>query len=90
MLPDSFNFQRNTKRLRLIRGMFHNIWRLQRDWGMSMNTKKVTIRFIEESDAPYIQKYASDEKVARTCNIPHPYPANGGKEHVRPSDFQRA
>lgn len=48
-----------------------------------MKTKKVTIRFMEESDAPYIQKYASDEKVARTCNIPHPYPANGGKEHVQ-------
>ena len=48
-----------------------------------MNTKKVTIRFIGESDAPSIQKYASDEKVARTCNIPQPYPANGGKEHVQ-------
>ena len=48
-----------------------------------MNTKKITIRFIEEGDAPYIQKYASDEEVAWTCNIPHPYPANGGNEHVQ-------
>ena len=47
-----------------------------------MSNSKVTIRFIEEKDSPYIQKYASDEKVARTCNIPHPYPPNGGKEHV--------
>ena len=48
-----------------------------------MNIKKVTIRFIEESDAPFIQEYATDERVARTCNIPYPYPANGGKEHVQ-------
>jgi len=48
-----------------------------------MNPMEVIIRDIDESDAPSIQKYASDEKVARTCNVPHPYPEDGGKEHVQ-------
>lgn len=37
----------------------------------------VSIRFIEESDLPFVQKYVSKKQVADTTNVPYPYPANG-------------
>ncbi|WP_226657168.1 GNAT family N-acetyltransferase [Pseudalkalibacillus hwajinpoensis] len=39
--------------------------------------KKVSIRFIEESDLPLVQEYVSKKQVADTTNVPFPYPANG-------------
>ena len=44
---------------------------------------KITIRPIELGDAAAVQKYAADEKLARTCNVPHPYPENGGEWFVK-------
>ena len=35
---------------------------------------EVTIRPLRLSDAAAVQSYASDERVARTTNIPQPYP----------------
>jgi RimJ/RimL family protein N-acetyltransferase len=46
---------------------------------------KVTIRPIELTDAGAVQRYAADEKLARTCNVPHPYPENGGEWFVKRS-----
>ena len=43
---------------------------------------KVTVRFVEEKDAPFVQKFASESQVAMTCLLPNPYPENGGKEWV--------
>lgn len=48
-----------------------------------MDDIKVTIRFVEEKDAPFIQKYASDKEIAQTSNVPHPYPDKGGEEYVK-------
>ena len=46
---------------------------------------EVTIRPLRYSDAAAVQHYASDERVARTTNIPQPYPENGGETFVRRS-----
>ena len=48
-----------------------------------MNTLDITIRPIESGDAEAVQRYASDEQIARTCNVPHPYPENGGERFVK-------
>ncbi|WP_377890610.1 GNAT family N-acetyltransferase [Alkalihalobacillus sp. R86527] len=40
----------------------------------------VAIRFIEEKDIPYVQRYVSKKEVARTTNVPEPYPEDGAKE----------
>lgn len=42
----------------------------------------VTIRPLELEDAAAVQRYASDERVARTTMIPWPYPTDGGKAFV--------
>lgn len=44
---------------------------------------EVTIRPLCLSDATAVQRYASDERVARTTTIPQPYPENGGETFVR-------
>ena len=44
---------------------------------------EITIRRITVADAPAIQKYVSDDKVADTCNVPHPYPEEGAITWVR-------
>ena len=46
---------------------------------------EVTIRPLRLSDAAAVQRYASDERVARTTTIPQPYPKNGGETFVRKS-----
>ena len=46
---------------------------------------KITIRPIELKDAADVQKYAAEEELARTCNVPHPYPNNGGEFFVNRS-----
>lgn len=46
---------------------------------------KTTIRPIELKDATDVQRYAAEEMLARTCNIPHPYPNNGGEWFVNRS-----
>ena len=43
---------------------------------------QVTIRPIELSDADSVQQYASDAALAETCNVPHPYPVDGGATFV--------
>jgi ribosomal-protein-alanine N-acetyltransferase len=43
---------------------------------------RVSIRFVEKGDAPFVQRYASNELISKTCNVPHPYPENGGQEWV--------
>ncbi len=50
-----------------------------------MEQLEVTIRPLQYSDAAAVQQYASDERVARTTNIPQPYPENGGETFVRRS-----
>ena len=44
---------------------------------------EVTIRPLRFSDVAAVQRYASDERVARTTTIPQPYPENGGETFVR-------
>ena len=39
-----------------------------------MEQLEVTIRPLRYSDAAAVQRYASDERVALTTNIPQPYP----------------
>ena len=46
---------------------------------------EVKIRPLRLSDAAAVQRYASDERVARTTTIPQPYPENGGETFVRRS-----
>lgn len=50
-----------------------------------MEQLEVTIRPLRLSDAAAVQRYASDERVALTTNIPQPYPENGGETFVRRS-----
>ena len=44
---------------------------------------EVTIRPLQLSDAEAVQRYASDERVAHTTTIPHPYPPDGGETFVK-------
>jgi RimJ/RimL family protein N-acetyltransferase len=46
-------------------------------------TPDVSLRPLQLDDAALIQRYASDARLAATCNVPHPYPAGGGKTFVR-------
>lgn len=50
---------------------------------MSTMDERVSLRPVELRDAPSIQRYASDPRVAATTHVPHPYPANGATEFVR-------
>jgi ribosomal-protein-alanine N-acetyltransferase len=49
----------------------------------------ITIRPILLEDAESVQKYASDSKLAATCNVPHPYPSDGGISFVERSIHAR-
>ena len=44
---------------------------------------EVTIRPLRLDDAAAVQRYASDERVARTTTIPQPYPSDGGETFVK-------
>ena len=48
-----------------------------------MTTADVSIRPLELTDAPAVQRYASDERVACTTTIPQPYPDDGGEQFVK-------
>ena len=48
-----------------------------------MATVDVSIRPLEGTDAPTVQRYAADERVARTTTIPQPYPDDGGEQFVK-------
>ena len=48
-----------------------------------MEQLEVKIRPLRLRDAAGVQRYASDERVARTTTIPQPYPENGGETFVR-------
>ena len=48
-----------------------------------MNTMNVSIKPLEIGDAEAVQRYASDKQLARTCNVPHPYPEDGGEGFVK-------
>jgi [ribosomal protein S5]-alanine N-acetyltransferase len=41
-------------------------------------TAAVGIRRVEIADAPLIEQYASDARIAETSHVPHPYPRGGG------------
>lgn len=43
---------------------------------------EVYIRPLEHGDAEAVERYASDERVAATTTIPHPYPKGGGEGFV--------
>jgi len=43
---------------------------------------RVSFRPIVLSDAPLVQRFVSDAAVAATCNIPQPYPLDGGLRFV--------
>ena len=45
--------------------------------------ESVTIRPLELGDVEAVQRYASDELVARTTTTPHPYPDDGAITYVR-------
>ena len=51
---------------------------------------EVTIRPLQHSDAAAVQRYGSDELVARTTRIPEPYPADGGETFVKEAVEARA
>ncbi|MCA0988416.1 GNAT family N-acetyltransferase [Guptibacillus algicola] len=40
----------------------------------------IAIRMVEEKDIPLVQRYVSQKEVARTTNVPEPYPEGGAKE----------
>ena len=44
---------------------------------------EVTIRPLQLGDAEAVQRYASDERVARMTTIPEPYPPDGGEAFVK-------
>ena len=44
---------------------------------------EVTIRPLQLGDAEAVQRYASDERVARMTTIPEPYPPDGGETFVK-------
>ena len=49
----------------------------------TMTEPKVTIRPLRIGDEPAVQRYASDERVARTTTIPEPYPEDGAATFVQ-------
>ena len=44
---------------------------------------EISIRPLQLSDADAVQRYASDERVARMTTIPQPYPPDGGETFVK-------
>jgi [ribosomal protein S5]-alanine N-acetyltransferase len=48
----------------------------------SLNVSRIGLRPVEMSDAPAIQAYVSDPRIAATTTIPHPYPATGAEEFI--------
>ena len=42
----------------------------------------VSLRPLASEDAPAIQRYAADERLAATSHVPHPYPSDGAKQFV--------
>jgi hypothetical protein len=46
--------------------------------GLGMPRPQIRIRPITKEDAPDVFEYASHALVAATCNVPHPYPKDGG------------
>lgn len=44
---------------------------------------KILIRPIKIEDVEVVRWYASDELVAKTTNIPSPYPENGAEDFVK-------
>ncbi len=49
-----------------------------------IQTDRLTLRPLELSDAPRIEQFVSDARVAlMTASIPHPYPPGAGEDFVR-------
>ena len=44
--------------------------------------KLIAIRPIEAADEADVQRYASDPRLAATCNVPCPYPPNGAQQFL--------
>jgi [ribosomal protein S5]-alanine N-acetyltransferase len=45
-------------------------------------TDQLLLRPFEEADAPVVETLASDAAVAKTSNIPHPYPVGGARSWI--------
>ena len=58
--------------------------------GKVIDPTRVSLRPIQNGDEETIQLCASDTEIARTCNVPHPYPANGGVAFVEKAVSARA
>jgi ribosomal-protein-alanine N-acetyltransferase len=45
-------------------------------------TERFVLRPFELADAPVVEALVGDTEVARTSNIPHPYPPGGAREWI--------
>ena len=50
---------------------------------MKVEAHRISIRPVEPDDAPAIQRWASDPRIAETTTLPRPYPADGGEQWAR-------
>lgn len=48
-----------------------------------MTQARIKLIPVQERHEEGIQLFASDAKVAATCNLPHPYPENGARQFIR-------
>ena len=44
---------------------------------------RIRLRPIEDADASRVQEHVSDGRIADTCSVPHPYPADGAATWTR-------
>lgn len=51
--------------------------------------QNVSLRPIVLEDVDSVQRYASDARLAATCNVPHPYPSDGGQIFVERCIYAR-
>lgn len=51
---------------------------------------RIALRPVELGDADAIQRHAADAELAATCNVPHPYPPEGGRRWAEKSIADRS
>ncbi|SDB87592.1 Acetyltransferase (GNAT) domain-containing protein [Shouchella lonarensis] len=55
----------------------------------TLTTERLVLRPFSETDAPLVERYASDPDVAKTAlNIPHPYPEGGALTFIQSAQQQ--